>query len=143
MIRPCSRKRFRMRKSTGCWGAPSGGRIMVRIARIYEAAGKDDGWRVLVDRLWPRGIKKEKARVDEWMKEVAPSGELRKWFGHKPERWAEFARRYRSELAKKKEMMQRLAAMERKHGTLTLLFGAKDREHNQAVVLRDVLKAKA
>jgi len=116
---------------------------MVRIARIYEAAGKDDGWRVLVDRLWPRGVKKEKARVDEWMKQVAPSDELRKWFGHKAERWKEFERRYRAELAKKKELIQILAAMENKHGTVTLLFGAKDREHNQAVVLCQVLKAKA
>ena len=116
---------------------------MLRIARIYEAAGNDDGWRVLVDRLWPRGVKKEKARVDEWMKEVAPSDELRKWFGHKAERWAEFERRYRAELAKKKELIQMLAAMEKKHGTVTLLFGAKDREHNQAVVLCKLLKAKA
>jgi len=86
---------------------------MVGIARIYDAAGKDDGWRVLVDRLWPRGVKKEKARVDEWMKEVAPSDELRKWFGHQAERWAEFERRYRAELAKKKELIQMLAAMEK------------------------------
>ena len=97
---------------------------------------------MLVDRLWPRGVKKEKARVDEWMKEVAPSDELRKWFGHQAERWVEFERRYRAELAKKKELIQMLAAMEKKHGTVTLLFGAKDREHNQAVVLCKVLKAK-
>jgi len=116
---------------------------MLRIARIYEAAGNDDGWRVLVDRLWPRGVKKEKARVDEWMKEVAPSDELRKWFGHRAERWAEFERRYRAELAKKKALIRMLAAMEKKHGTVTLLFGAKDHEHNQAVVLCKVLKAKA
>lgn len=115
---------------------------MVRIARIYESARHDDGWRVLVDRLWPRGVKKEKARVNEWMKEVAPSDRLRKWFGHKAQRWEQFERRYRAELAKKKEMIGRLAAMEKKHGTLTLLFGAKDREHNQAVVLRNVLKGK-
>ena len=116
---------------------------MVRIARVYEAPTKQDGWRVLVDRLWPRGVKKEKARLDEWMKEVAPSDELRRWFGHKAERWAEFERRYRAELGRKTELIKTLAAMERKHGTITLLFGAKDGEHNQAVVLRDVLKARA
>jgi uncharacterized protein YeaO (DUF488 family) len=116
---------------------------MVRIARIYEAPGKQDGWRVLVDRLWPRGMKKEKARLDEWMKEIAPSDELRKWFAHKAGRWAEFERRYRAELAKKKELIEILAAKENKHGTITLLFGAKDGEHNQAVVLRNVLRGKA
>ena|SRR5262249_5501036 len=116
---------------------------MILIARIYEPSKKNGGWRVLVDRLWPRGVKKDAARVDQWMKEIAPSNALRKWFGHKPERWAGFQRRYRDELAKKKEMIAMLRAMERKHGTVTLLFGAKDEEHNQAVVLRDLLKAKA
>src|SRR5262245_33177978 len=116
---------------------------MVRIARIYEAAGKDDGWRVLVERVGPRGVKREKAREDEWRKEGALSDELRKGISHKTERWAKFERRYRAELAKKKELIQMLAAMEKKHGTVTLLFGAKDREHNQAVVLCKVLKAKA
>lgn len=115
---------------------------MVRIARIYEASKKEDGWRVLVDRLWPRGVKKKAARVDQWMKEIAPSNELRKWFGHKPERWAEFQKRYRVELAKKKELLQMLRAVERKHGKVTLLFGAKDEERNQAVVLLDLLKVK-
>ena len=116
---------------------------MVRIARIYEPPTKNDGWRVLVDRLWPRGVKKETARVDEWMKEIAPSNELRKWFAHKAERWAEFQERYRAELAKKKEFVETLRAMERKHGAITLLFTAKDEGHNQAVVLREILKAKA
>ena len=116
---------------------------MLWIKRIYEPAGKKDGCRILVDRLWPRGLKKEAARVDEWMKEIAPSNALRKWFGHKPERWAEFQKRYRGELVKKKELLQTLRAMERKHGTVTLLFGAKDEEHNQAVVLRNALKAKS
>jgi uncharacterized protein YeaO (DUF488 family) len=116
---------------------------MIRIARIYEPSKKHDGWRVLVDRLWPRGVRKEAAHVDQWMKEIAPSTEIRKWFGHKPERWAGFQKRYRGELAKKKELVETLRAMERKHGTVTLLFGAKDEEHNQAVVLRDLLKAKA
>ena len=116
---------------------------MIRIARIYEPRGKQDGWRVLVDRLWPRGLKKEAAQIDEWMKEIAPSDALRKWFAHKPERWPEFQRRYRAELAKKKELIGRLREFEREHGTVTLLFGAKDEEHNQAVALRNVLRGKA
>ena len=115
---------------------------MIRIARIYEAPRKSDGWRVLVDRLWPRGMQREAARLDHWMKEIAPSNRLRKWFGHKSERWAEFQKRYQAELTKKKELLETLRAMDKKHGTVTLLFGAKDEEHNQAVVLRDVLKAK-
>ena len=115
---------------------------MVRVKRIYEAPGNNDGWRVLVDRLWPRGVKKEKAHLDEWMKEIAPSNELRKWFGHKIGRWSEFQERYRAELAKNKELVAKLRAIEKSHGTITLLFGAKDEEHNQAVVLCGLLQAK-
>jgi uncharacterized protein YeaO (DUF488 family) len=115
---------------------------MIRIARVYEPPGKRDGWRVLVDRLWPRGLRKDAARVDEWMKEIAPSNALRKWFGHKPERWFEFQKRYRAELSAKKTAIESLHSWEQEHRTVTLLFGAKDEEHNQAVVLRDVLQAK-
>ena len=96
----------------------------------------------MVDRLWPRGLTKEQAHVDEWMKEIAPSDALRKWFGHKPERWSDFQKRYRGELRKKKDAIALLRKMERKHGTVTLLFGANDVEHNQAVVLRDLLRRK-
>jgi len=116
---------------------------VIRIARIYKPPGKRDGWRVLVDRLWPRGLRKDAARVDEWMKEIAPSNALRNWFGHKPERWVEFERRYCGELSEKSELIRALRASEKEHGTVTLLFGAKDEERNQAVVLRDVLRAKA
>ena len=115
---------------------------MIRVARVYQTPGKNDGWRVLVDRLWPRGLKKEAARVDEWMKEIAPSNELRQWFGHKPERWPEFQKRYRAELARKKELIDKLRQLEKKHAMVTLLFGARDEKHNQAVVLRDVLGSK-
>ena len=115
---------------------------MIRMARVYEPPGKSEGWRVLVDRLWPRGLTKEAAHVDEWMKEIAPSDALRKWFGHKPERWADFQKRYRSELRKKKNLIGSLRKMERKHGTITLLFGANDKEHNQAVVLCNLLRRK-
>jgi uncharacterized protein YeaO (DUF488 family) len=112
---------------------------MIQVARIYEPAKKSDGWRVLLDRLWPRGVKKENAHVDQWMKEIAPSAALRKWFGHAPERWPEFQRRYTAELAKKKELMTELKQAEKTHGTLTLVFGAKDKEHNQAIVLMNLL----
>lgn len=115
---------------------------MVKIKRIYEKPAREDGRRVLVDRLWPRGMKREAARIDAWMKDVAPSDALRKWFGHEPEKWSEFQRRYRGELAKKKEMIAELKKMEKGHGTLTLLFGAKDEEHNQAVALARILKAR-
>jgi uncharacterized protein YeaO (DUF488 family) len=115
---------------------------MIKIKRIYEKPAKEDGWRVLVDRLWPRGVKKEAAHLDAWMKDVAPSDALRKWFGHEPKKWGDFQRRYRSELAKKRELVAELKKMAKEHGTLTLLFGAKDEEHNEAVVLANALKAK-
>jgi len=115
---------------------------MIRIKRVYEKPTKEDGWRVLVDRLWPRGMKKEAAHLDVWMKDVAPSDALRKWFGHKPEKWNEFQKKYRAELAKKKELISELKKMAKEHGTLTLLFGAKDEEHNEAVVLADALKTR-
>ena len=115
---------------------------MIKIKRVYEKPAKEDGWRVLVDRLWPRGMTKEAAHLDEWMKDVAPSDALRKWFGHEPEKWTGFQKRYRSELAKKKESVAELKKTAKEHGTLTLLYGAKDEEHNEAVVLADILKAK-
>jgi uncharacterized protein YeaO (DUF488 family) len=115
---------------------------MIKIKRVYEKPAKADGWRVLVDRLWPRGMRKEAARVDVWMKDVAPSIALRKWFGHEPEKWSEFQKRYRRELERKTELLAELKKMAKEHGKLTLLYGAKDEEHNDAVALADVLKAK-
>lgn len=115
---------------------------MIKIKRVYEKPDRDDGWRVLVDRLWPRGMKKEAAHLDAWLKEVAPSDALRKWFGHDPEKWSEFQKKYRVELRKQKELIAELKQMEKKKGTLTLLFGAKDQEHNEAVVLAAILKTK-
>src|SRR5690242_6759433 len=114
---------------------------MVRIKRVYERAAKEDGARVLVDRLWPRGMKKEAVKIDLWMKDVAPSDALRKSFCHDVEKWPEFQKRYRAELNQKKDLLAELKKMEKDHGTLTLLFGAKDTEHNQAVVMAAVLKA--
>lgn len=102
--------------------------------RVYEDPHPDDGLRVLVDRLWPRGLTKDAARVDHWMKELAPSTELRKWFDHRVERWPEFQQRYARELDGKPELVDELAVLLRK-GPVTLVFGAKDEEHNQAIAL--------
>jgi uncharacterized protein YeaO (DUF488 family) len=113
---------------------------MIKIKRIYGAAEPSDGFRVLVDRLWPRGVSKEKAMIDLWLKEIAPSDSLRKWFGHDPERWEAFQARYREELQKKKELVAQVRQLEKEHTTVTLLFGARDEVHNQAVALYAVLK---
>jgi uncharacterized protein YeaO (DUF488 family) len=115
---------------------------MIRIKRVYEKPAKEDGFRVLVDRLWPRGLTKEKAHVDLWSKEIAPSDELRKWFHHEERNWSEFVKRYKAELAKKKEFLIELKKVEKEHGTVTLLFGSKDEKQNQAVVLADILQGK-
>jgi len=111
---------------------------MLRIKRIYDEPTPEDGTRILVDRLWPRGIAKEKARIDEWLKEIAPSDGLRKWFGHDPARWDEFRQRYRRELEAKAELLDQLRGLTKK-GTVTLLFAARDEEHNNAVVLKELL----
>lgn len=114
----------------------------IRLRRIHDEDPADDtGTRVLVDRVWPRGIRKADARLDHWYKELAPSTELRKWFGHDPERWDAFRERYRAELQapEPQARLDELAAIARQ-GPLTLLFGAKDTEHNQAVVLRELLR---
>ena len=108
--------------------------------RVYEAPAKDDGYRVLVDRLWPRGLTKAKAHVDQWLKEVAPSTELRQWFGHEPEKWPEFQKRYRAEMRKQPEALAALRKLEKEHKRITLLFGAKSEERNQAVALLKILK---
>jgi uncharacterized protein YeaO (DUF488 family) len=113
----------------------------VQIKRIYEPTEPSDGFRVLVDRLWPRGISKERAALDLWMKEIAPSPELRLWFGHDPERWTEFQSRYRAELKEHDSDIAELRSHAHK-GTVTLLFGARDVEHNEAVVLKEVLAAR-
>jgi uncharacterized protein YeaO (DUF488 family) len=112
--------------------------MRVAIKRVYEPAAAADGRRILVDRLWPRGLTKEKAAVDLWLKEVAPSAELRKWFGHDPQKWGEFQRRYRAELDSNEEAVQTLKQAIGK-GPATLVYGAHDEQHNQAVALRDWL----
>ncbi len=115
-----------------------GGGAAVRLKRAYDEPHEDDGYRVLVDRLWPRGVSKKALAIDGWMKEVGPSDELRRWFGHDPARWEAFAERYREELRRTPaaELVEELVARAGE-GTVTLVYGAKDEQHNQAVVLRD------
>ena len=113
---------------------------MVRIKRVYEEAKKEDGYRVLVDRLWPRGMKKDAAKIDLWMRDVAPSDRLRKSFHHDAMKWPDFLKKYQAELEKKKQCLAELKKLEKGHGTLTLLFGARDPEHNQALVIAEALK---
>ena len=113
----------------------------VHIKRVYEPSESSDGTRVLIDRLWPRGLTKEKARVGLWLKDTAPSTELRKWFGHDPAKWGEFKKRYHKELTKNKEIISKLEE-QFKNGNVTLVYGAKDEEHNDAVVLKEYLEKK-
>jgi len=110
----------------------------IRLKRVYEDPSPDDGFRILVDRLWPRGLKKEDAAIDNWLKAVAPSTALRQWFNHDPERWQVFKEKYRGEL-EGSEGLKELKALLKKHKTVTLLYGAKDEEHNQAVALKAFL----
>jgi uncharacterized protein YeaO (DUF488 family) len=110
----------------------------LRLKRAYEPAEASDGTRILIDRLWPRGLRKEEASLDDWMKDIAPSTELRKWFGHDPSRWAEFQRRYRAELHQHRDTLDRVRELA-KRKTITLVYSARDEQHNDAVVLRSVL----
>lgn len=116
---------------------------MIAIKRAYDPPSRDDGTRILVDRLWPRGVKKDEAHVEEWMRELGPSNELRKFFGHDPARWREFRTRYLAELGRPEAapLLAELLKMARS-GTLTLVYSAKDQEHNQAVVLKELLDRK-
>jgi uncharacterized protein YeaO (DUF488 family) len=112
---------------------------MIKVKRVYVPPAPDDGRRFLVDRVWPRGISKDAAKTEAWVKEAAPSNELRRWFGHDPQRWAEFARRYRRELESRPDVLAPLLQAARE-GDVTLVYSARDEQHNQAVVLRDVLQ---
>jgi uncharacterized protein YeaO (DUF488 family) len=113
-----------------------------QIKRAYEKTMPNDGVRVLVDRLWPRGVAKVQAQIDRWEKEIAPSTSLRKWFGHDPARWPEFKRRYFAELDAQRESLDELCKLAANQ-TVTLIFGAKDTEHNQAVALQEYLQPRA
>ena len=110
----------------------------IRLKRAYEPPASDDGIRILIDRLWPRGVKKSDAAIDEWMKEIAPSTKLRKWFSHDPERWQEFRRRYQTEIRHHPDEFERLRTLAQR-GRITLVFSAHDEAYNDAVVLKDLL----
>src|SRR5512135_1018931 len=114
---------------------------MIKIKRVYDKPSKDDGKRILIDWLWPRGLKKEDAQIDEWIKEIAPSNELRKWFNHDPNRWGEFKNRFFAELLGKREMVEGLINVARKD-TVTLLFGSKEERFNNAVALKEYIDAR-
>jgi uncharacterized protein YeaO (DUF488 family) len=113
---------------------------MLHIKRVYEKPEKNDGFRILVDRLWPRGITKQKAAIDLWLKEIAPSNELRTWFAHDPSKWTEFQRKYRAELRTKKDSLDTMRRIIQENTSVTLVYGAKDTQHNNAVVLNELLK---
>src|SRR5579871_402791 len=115
--------------------------MKLTIKRVYDEPNANDGTRILIDRLWPRGLSKKKARVDLWLKEIAPSSELRKWFAHDPAKWVEFQSRYRDELRQHRAELAQLKG-EAAYGPVTLLFGAKDEEHNEAVILQKLLQRK-
>jgi uncharacterized protein YeaO (DUF488 family) len=120
-------------------GNETGGREMnIRLKRGYEKSNKADGTRILVDRLWPRGLTKEKAKIDVWLKEIAPSTELRKWFDHDPKKWRSFRARYETELKHHPDQLD-LIKKKAKEGAITLIYGARDQEHNEAVVLKQFL----
>lgn len=112
--------------------------MSIKVKRVYEQPDKRDGMRILVDRLWPRGLTKEKASIDLWLKDIAPSTELRKWFGHDPAKWKQFQTRYRTELGKKKDSIK-LLKQKSKEQDVTLVYGARDQEHNEALVLKRLL----
>ena len=112
---------------------------MIQLKRVYEKPSRKDGLRILVDRLWPRGLTKERAAVKLWLKDVGPSTELRKWFGHDPAKWKQFQVRYRRELREKKDALELLKQKGQKH-TVTLVYGARDEEHNEALVLKRILE---
>ena len=114
---------------------------MVKIKRIYDPASPDDGKRIYIDRLWPRGMKKEQVKMTEWLKDISPSDSLRKWFGHDPSKYAEFKRRYTKELKEHSEILERIKK-EAKKETVTFLSSAKDVEHNNATVLKELLSGR-
>jgi len=115
---------------------------LIKIKRIYEKSSKDDGFRILVDRLWPRGMSKSRAAIGLWLRDIAPSDELRKWFSHMPEKWDEFVEKYRKELQEKGELLKIIKKAEEENETVTLVYSAKDVNHNNAVALSSYLRSK-
>jgi uncharacterized protein YeaO (DUF488 family) len=115
--------------------------IVLKIKRVYDPPSKDDGKRILIDRLWPRGLRKKDAQIDDWIKEISPSNELRKWYGHDPAKWGEFKKRYFSELHGQPERIEEIVNASRK-GTVTLLFGSKEERINNAEALKEYIEAR-
>lgn len=113
---------------------------MIVLKRIYEKSEEKDGCRILIDRLWPRGVSKEKAKINLWIKEVAPSNELRKWFSHDEKKWDDFKSRYKKELEENLEIVQKIKQIEKEEKIVTLLYSAKDEKHNNALVLKEYLQ---
>ena len=112
---------------------------MINIKRVYDDPSKDDGYRILVDRLWARGLKKEKAKIDLWLKEIAPSNELRKWYSHDPTKWKSFKEKYKVELKGKEELINQIKKLKRDKGTLTFLYSSKEPRLNNAVALLEII----
>jgi len=113
---------------------------LLRVKRIYEPPSKEDGFRILVDRLWPRGMSKQRAQLDLWLKEIAPSDELRQWFSHEPEKWREFKKKYRTELSAKKYLVDQIMELEKSKDALTLVYSARNTELNNAVALKMIIE---
>jgi uncharacterized protein YeaO (DUF488 family) len=113
---------------------------MIRLKRAYEAGSKDDGLRILVERLWPRGVSKQKARIDLWLKYLAPSAELREWYGHEPARWSQFRKRYRAELKDKRDVLALLKYITKKRRVVTFVYAASEEQRNSAVVLKAAVR---
>ena len=113
----------------------------IRLKRVYDPPGPDDGFRILVERLWPRGVSRERARLDLWAKDAGASHDLRGWFGHDPAKWNEFRHRYRGEIRDRPAVIRQMEEVVRTHGTVTLLFAARDTEHNNAVALKEFLES--
>lgn len=116
---------------------------MIQIKRVYEDYDKADGYRILIDRLWPRGVSKKEAHIDLWLKEIAPTTKLRQWFGHETLKWHEFQKRYEKELNKNADLVSQIKDLERNYKRLTLVYSAKDLLHNDAVALSDYLKGRS
>jgi uncharacterized protein YeaO (DUF488 family) len=112
---------------------------MIKIKRVYDEPSKEDGYRILIDRLWARGLKKEKAKIDLWLKEIAPSNELRKWYSHDPTKWTAFKERYNAELKGKEELLNQIIKLEKGKGTITFLYSSKEAKLNNAVALAEII----
>jgi uncharacterized protein YeaO (DUF488 family) len=116
--------------------------ILIKIKRVYDPPSNDDGSRILVDRLWPRGMSKEKAKLDFWIKEIAPTNELRHWYGHEPENWEEFQKRYEKELESKQDLIDQIKKTEDVKGTVTLVYSSAEKKRNNAAALKELLEKK-